>query len=72
MKVNVSKQMNNIHSEIKYWCHTYSATIYIKVNTEDHCNFEVQLDLLSAVGNKYCPTDDLWSSINKYQGLKNK
>jgi len=28
MKVNVIKQMNNIHSDIKYWCHTYGDTIY--------------------------------------------
>jgi hypothetical protein len=28
MRVNVIKQMNNIHSEIKYWRHTYRDTIY--------------------------------------------
>jgi len=28
MRVNVIKQINNIHSEIKYWCHTYGDTIH--------------------------------------------
>jgi thermostable 8-oxoguanine DNA glycosylase len=48
------KQINNIHSEIKYCTDvTHMVTQYKKVNIQDHCNMGVQLV------SERCPREDL-------------